>query len=105
MGQPSQIDNPLSWKDWFKAMLNKIKATGAPSPLPEADYRMLRLAFMSGWNSRGNAESFVRTQMRAMHDSQIDVINNELIATGKEIEDEHNAMDDLMDDLQTNPLD
>lgn len=102
MGHPSQVNDPFSWKDWFNAFINKLKNAG-PHKIPDMDVRKMNHAFIAGWHSRGAAELFARTQMREQLDAVIKGMDNDVITYGKQVEEEQDAMDDLMDDLKNNP--
>lgn len=102
MGLHSIINDPFSWKDWFNAFLAKVKGAG-PHKIPDSHIRFMNHAFIAGWNSRGTAEDFLRTQKKVECDTVIKMMNDDVIKYFKEVEADHNTMDDIMKDLKQNP--
>lgn len=99
MGAPSQITDPFNMEEWFEAFLTKIKNAG-PHKIPEHHIRFMKHAFAAGWNSRGAGEDFVFQQAGQMCAAAKKEMNSHVLRHFKSVEDEHKAMDDLMEDLQ-----
>lgn len=102
MGQPSQISDPFNMEEWFQAFLTKIVNAG-PNKIPEHHIRFMKHAFVAGWHSRAAGEDFVFQQAGQMVAAAKKEMNDYVIRHGLNVEAEHRAMDDLMDDLKQNP--
>lgn len=102
MGQPSLISDPFNMEEWFNAFITKVKNAG-PHKIPEDHIRFMHHAFAAGWNSRGSGEDFVFQQAGQMVAAAKKEMNDHVIRYFKSVENEHKAMDDLIDDLQKDP--